>query len=276
MSPNTPILVHVKDESTSGTDGYQTIRPDFVLVRNEARGATHVDDWRNVLFGLMYAQVPAVNSLDSIYRFLERPIVQGELNKIQKRLGADVFPLVPQSYYSSYSNMMYGSRFPAVLKVGHAHAGMGKCRVGDHHDWEDLRSVVAMTQGHYCTAEPFIEGSFDVRIQKIGTDNYRVYQRIDTSGTWKTNTGCSIINEIELNDRYKLWVDEASKMFGGLDICTVDVIHEEGTSKEYILEVNGTSSGLLPDHAKEDNGHIRDVVLKRMNEELVQLVPEEE
>ena len=30
---------------------------------------------------------------------------------------------------------------------------------------------------------------------------------------------------------------------GGLDILTVDAIVESGTGKEYILEVNGTSSG---------------------------------
>ena len=63
--------------------------------------------------------------------------------------------------------MMYGGSFPAVLKVGHAHAGMGKMRVADHHDWEDVRSVVAMTDGKYCTAEPFLTGDYDLRIQKI-------------------------------------------------------------------------------------------------------------
>ena len=59
----------------------------------------------------------------------------------------------------------------------------------------------------------------------------------------------------------------------------VDVIHERETGKEYILEVNGTSSGLckiqspwageeegaeVVDVAAEDNGHIRELTLARM------------
>lgn len=160
-----------------------------------------------------------------------------------------------------------------VLKVGHAHAGAGKMRVNDHHDWEDVRSVVVMTDGKYCTAEPFVEGEYDLRIQKIG-NHYRAYRRRSISGTWKTNTGCSIVEEIPLTPEYKLWADEASKMFGGLDICTVDAIRDAKSGKEYILEVNGTSSGLLPDHSEEDNMHIRDIVLRKMNQVLCPVVEE--
>ena len=56
-------------------------------------------------------------------------------------------------------------------------------------------------------------------------------------------------------------------MFGGLDICTVDAIHTKD-GKEYILEVNGTASGLMPSLADVDNGFIRDLVLRRMEEVL--------
>lgn len=260
MSPNAPsAIVHVRQDG-----GSQTIRPDFVLVRNEVRSVTPTHDWRNALFGLMYANVPAVNSLSSIYCFLERPIVQAELHKIQCRLGHEKFPVIPQTYFSSHATMMYGSRFPAVLKVGPAHAGLGKMCVDNHHDWEDVRSVVAMTEGKYCTGEPFVNGAFDVRIQKIGDTHYRAYSRTTMSGNWKTNTGCAVVEDIPVTDQYKLWADEASKLFGGLDICTVDVIHES-SGQEYILEVNGTSSGLSPEHAAEDNAYIREVVLEKMN-----------
>ena len=57
-------------------------------------------------------------------------------------------------------------------------------------------------------------------------------------------------------------------MFGGLDIGTVDLLHEEETGREYIIEVNGTSSGLAPDHAAEDNGHVLELTMERMNAEL--------
>jgi hypothetical protein len=125
----------------------------------------------------------------------------------------------------------------------------------------------------YATAEPFIPGrAYDLRIQKIGT-HYRVYKR--QSSNWKGNVGNSIIEEIAVTDRYKvhlgttlfthlyyiapttdfvcslgpvqMWADEASKMFGGLDILTVDAIHTtegKGMSRYHghlsALAVNGT------------------------------------
>lgn len=268
MSAHTPCLVHVRP--TPDGKGGGTIKPDFVLVRNEARSAVHTEDYRNALFGLMFAGLPAVNTLSSIYQFLERPIVQAELNKIQRQIGAEEFPVIPQSYFASHRAMMYGGEFPAVLKVGHAHAGMGKMRVPNHHEWDDVRSVVAMTDGKYCTAEPFLSGEFDLRIQKIG-EHYRVFKRTAMSGNWKTNTGSSIIEQLELTDdnqRYKRWADAAAQMFGGLDICTVDVIVEEESGQEWILEVNGTSSGLCPEQADNDNENIRDLTLEKMNAEL--------
>ena len=39
------------------------------------------------------------------------------------------------------------------------------------------------------------------------------------------------------------------------------------------MEVNGTSSGLCPQHANEDNGHIRDLCMRRMNTELPACAP---
>lgn len=81
MSPHTPCLVHCHLE---GKQQSKTIQPDFVLIRNEVRGALHTQDYRNALYGLMFAGVPSVNSLQSVYSFLERPIVQAELHKIQR------------------------------------------------------------------------------------------------------------------------------------------------------------------------------------------------
>ena len=84
------------------------------------------------------------------------------------------------------------------------------------------------------------------------------------SGEWKTNTGTALVEEVALEDRWRIWADEAAALFGGLDICTVDAL-VEASGREWILEVNGTSSGLFSDRAAEDNLHIRDLVLARMN-----------
>lgn len=175
---------------------------------------------------------------------------------------------MPQHFASSSRVFQYGYTFPAVVKVGSAHAGLGKMQIMDHHQMSDFRSVLAMMPEEHCFAEPFVQGQADLRIQKIGP-HYRAFRRIGISGEWKTNTGTSLMEEVELEARWKVWVDEAAGMFGGMDILAVDAIVEEGTSKEFIMEVNGTSIGLHPDRAAEDHEHIKELVLQRMNAALV-------
>eukprot|EP00933_Yihiella_yeosuensis_P039127 TRINITY_DN3307_c1_g2_i1.p1 TRINITY_DN3307_c1_g2~~TRINITY_DN3307_c1_g2_i1.p1 ORF type:complete len:350 (+),score=62.01 TRINITY_DN3307_c1_g2_i1:93-1142(+) len=253
-----------------GLQKSHTVQPDFVLVRNECK--TPAFDGQSRLNGLAFADIPSMNSLESIQMFLQRPAVQGRLYRLQRQLGKDVFPVIDSHFCSTSKTLMYGYTFPAVVKVGSAHAGVGKMQIKDHHQMSDFRSVLAMTPDQSCFVEPFIRGSSDLRIQKIGS-HYRAFKRIDISGTWKTNTGTSIMEEIECTDRYKLWADASAEMFGGLDILTVDAIVEEDTGKEYILEVNGTSSGLHPDKADEDNLFIKELLLEKMNAALCSETP---
>jgi len=307
-------ITTVQQGPRSGGRVRPSFRPDFVLVRNEVRGLGAAMDWRPSLWGLMHAGVPSVNSLLSIMAFCERPAVHGELRAIERRVGHQLFPVVPQTYFPGHRAMLIGPSFPAVVKVGHAHAGYGKMRVPDHRAFEDFRSLMAVGGG-YCTAEPFVVAEYDVRVQKIG-DHYRAFKRVGVSGNWKTNTGSSVVQQVPMTAAYRRWADEAARMFGGLDICTVDALRrrrrrasgaeggaqlsaspgsqgpvdeivaaraaledergdgagsgyadddtEEEEEDEVILEVNGTSSGLLPDCEDEDHQHIRELVLAKM------------
>ncbi len=99
---------------------------------------------------------------------------------------------------------------------------------------------------------------------------------------WKTNSGRAKLEDIPLTERYKLWVDECSKLFGGMDILAVDVIRSSSSSnnssndnsnlgnssnvREWIIEINDTSIGLSPSHEEEDMELIRDLTLQRMRE----------
>ncbi len=110
--------------------------------------------------------------------------------------------------------MVICDTFPAVLKIGHAHRGMGKIKVDNHDQFRDVATIMAM-DNHYCTSEPFIKTSYQIRVQKLGANNYRVFKKNMTGSGWKSQFGGSSLQEIPLEDKYKRWVDEASKLFGG-------------------------------------------------------------
>ena len=249
----------------SQKEAINNVKPDLLLIRNLARyigtKLELVPDFRNILYGFYHANVPMINELEAIIAEIEKPIMYGRLRKIRDKYGEDNFPLIKQYYYPDYSEIIITPEAPYVLKVSYPHAGYGKIRVKDHHEIEDLRSILALHKD-YCAVEPLIDVDYEIRIVFIAPNYYRVHKR--KSLNWKVNFGMSNIREeCDMKPQWKKWIDLIYQNYPDMLTFDIDGIVDKN-GKDYILEVNGSSQGFSPEHSIQDYEHLRDLVVRKM------------
>ena len=238
--------------------GKPSFTPDLVLVRSAVRASAPVD-YRNVLLGFAFAGVPCVNSAQSLYLCQEKPLIYAALRSVRDKLGADKFPLIEQTFYPSWRSMTFPGDLPVIAKISTVHAGLGKMKIDTEQQYYDLRSVVAMST-HYLTTEPCIDWDYDFRIQKIGP-HVRGFRR--TSDNWKGQGMGSRDADEPVSDLQLLWLNEVSSALG-MDVLTIDGVHDKKTGKDYIVEVNDSAIGLNVRHKDEDFGYMVDLVMSKL------------
>lgn len=112
----------------AGTKVVRSFRPDFVLVRQHAFSMAQNEDFRNLIIGLQYAGIPSVNSLESIYSLCDKPWAFSQLISNQKKLGCERFPLIDQTFYPNYKDMVGPlCCFTYILQELEVHGG--PCRI---------------------------------------------------------------------------------------------------------------------------------------------------
>jgi len=80
-----------------------------------------------MLLAFMYGGLYSVNSLAAIYNFQDKPWVFAHMINLQRK--NNNLPLIEQNFYPDFKNMAaFVPKLPTVLKIGHAHGGLGKIR----------------------------------------------------------------------------------------------------------------------------------------------------
>ena len=72
-----------------------------------------------------------------------------------------------------------------------------------------------------------------------------------------------MLEQLAVTERHRSWVDHVAQLFGGLDICAIELlVGKDG--KEYIIEVNDSALSLMGDSQEEDRRLIADLVTAKM------------
>jgi len=72
-----------------------------------------------------------------------------------------------------------------------------------------------------------------------------------------------MLEETEVLERYKFWLDSVAELFGGLDILSLEVVvSKDGI--EQIIGVNDSALSLLGNQQEEDRKHIFDLIMERL------------
>ncbi|NXV06417.1 SYN1 protein, partial [Cettia cetti] len=83
---------------------------------------------RRLLAGLHLGGVPSADPLPALYGFAHPPCLFAQLARLQRELGHEAFPLVPQRFCNRPRGLLTSPTFPMTVTLSPAPAGVGQVR----------------------------------------------------------------------------------------------------------------------------------------------------
>lgn len=72
-----------------------------------------------------------------------------------------------------------------------------------------------------------------------------------------------MLEQMPVSDKHKMWIEEISKMFGGLVLCEISFLVDRN-GVEYLHSFKDSSFPLIGDSQEEDRKNIVDIVSSKM------------
>ncbi|VUZ55788.1 unnamed protein product [Hymenolepis diminuta] len=256
--PDQGCAVTVQDGRSARSQA-RTFKPDFVLIRQGLGAATQ--HYENLITGLMFGAVPCMNSVEAVYNMRNKAWLFSNLLKIQKRVGANEFPLIMRSYQAKSQALQPDFQMPVTVRLGGDSARECEVRVEDAALFQSLMSLANNTQ-RYATTEPCIQSICEVFIQKIGPFT-KAFIRKPISNPSLGSSGSTVLEKIPVTPKFNQWITEISQLFGGLDMCAVKAL-QDANGDYYIQDVYGSDFLLLGDGQEEDRARIAELLIQKL------------
>uniref|UniRef100_A0A0N5AF13 ATP-grasp domain-containing protein n=1 Tax=Syphacia muris TaxID=451379 RepID=A0A0N5AF13_9BILA len=203
----------------------RVFHPDFVFYHQLAKSDR--GDFSNIVFALVKAGIPSINSPDSVLTFINKNWMESI------------------------------TKFPVVIRVGHGNKGSAKIKIDNELQLLELEGIVRSFKASEVTTEPFIETKYDLHLQKIGNE-MKSFIRKGISNNWKSSASSAVLEQIAITNRHKQLIQLISDIFGGMDIVGIDILVAKD-GREIVHDVNDVLN-LLGDTQEEDRRAIADLI----------------
>lgn len=183
------------------------VRPEYVVVKQRTKD--RLDHMRGIVGALNYCLVPMFEPIEVWNVFQDRQMIFAKLLRVQKALGKENFPLIPQIYCQTHQdllNYVNGSSFnlPCLVRTGPL--GNGKIKIDNLSMFRYFASIVA-TNNSSCTVEQYLDVKCDLIVQKLGT-SLKLFrkniaaQTVDPNSTYEPGNGAMADNRQQEQQQY--------------------------------------------------------------------------